>query len=261
MLQRLAECMIKLADLPVDWQSDRQDFIKNFISEKDEKTVIKLSFNEKLSECHSVQYTDCASDHFLRGTFGDILLANSDWSEATSFFLPKADKDYALVLAALCSRFSYFNTLLVHSSFIIYQGKGVLFTGKSGIGKTTQAELWEKYKGAEVVNGDKAFIRAVDGKFFAYGLPWKGSSEYCLNKSAELVGIVALEQSNENCISTLENSVERLLPHIFLPHWDKLCLAKALDTFDSLIKNVPLWLLECRPDEEAVRVACEKIFR
>lgn len=130
--------MIRLADLTVEWQEDRLNFVRDFITDLDEKPEIKLSFSDKFSECHSVQYADCASDHFLRGAFGDILLAGRDWSEATSFCLPKSDKDYALTLAALCSRFSYFNTLLVHSSFIIYQGKGLIFTGRSGIGKTTQ---------------------------------------------------------------------------------------------------------------------------
>ncbi len=252
--------MIRLADLPVEWQEDRQEFVRAFVTETDSDPVIKLSFNDDFSECHSVQYADCASDHFLRGAFGDILLADSDWTEVTSFCLPKSDKDYALVLAALCSRFAYFDTLLFHSSFVIYQGKGLIFTGRSGIGKTTQAELWSKYKGAEIVNGDKSFIREVDGKFFAYGLPWKGSSDYCLNKGAELVGIVVLDQSDENNISTLEKPVERLLPHAFFPHWDKICLAKALDTFDILVEKVPVWLLECRPDEEAVIMACNEIF-
>ena len=252
--------MIRLADLPVEWQEDRQDFVRGFITDSSGSPEIKISFNDDFSECHSVQYADCASDHFLRGAFGDILLADADWRCATSFCLPKSDKDYALVLAALCSRFSHFNTLLVHSSFIIYQGKGIIFTGRSGIGKTTQAELWNKYKGAEIVNGDKAFVRKVDGKFFVYGLPWKGSSDYCLNKRAELAGIVVLDQSDMNRISALENPVERILPHAFFPHWDKACLEKALDTFDSLIEKVPAWLLECRPDEEAVIVACEEIF-
>lgn len=252
--------MIRLADLPVEWQEDRQDFVRGFITDSDEAPEIKISFNDDFSECHSVQYADCASDHFLRGAFNDILLADGDWSSATSFCLPKSDKDYALVLAALCSRFSYFNTLLFHSSFVIYQGKGILFTGRSGIGKTTQAELWNKYRGAEIVNGDKAFVRKVDGKFFTYGLPWRGSSDYCLNKSAELVGIIVLDRSDVNRITTLETPVERLLPHAFFPHWDKICLEKALDTFDSLIESVPVWLLECRPDEEAVIVACDEIF-
>lgn len=252
--------MIRLAGLSVDWQEDRQEFVRAFVTESDSDPVMKLSFSDKLSECHSVQYADCASDHFLRGSFGDILLANGDWSEAVSYCLPKSDKDYALTLAALCSRFAYFNTLLVHSSLIIYQGKGLIFTGRSGIGKTTQAELWSKYKSAEIVNGDKAFIREVDSKFFAYGLPWKGSSEYCLNKDAELVGIVVLEQSDENRISILKNPVERLLQHAFFPHWDKNCLEKALDTFDSLIDSIPVYLLECRPDEEAVRMTHDEIF-
>ena len=252
--------MIRIADLNIDWQKNRQGFAEDFVVESKEPSVMKLSFSDKLSECHSVQYADCSSERFLRGRFGDILLANEDWSEAHSFCLPESDADYALPLAALCSRFSYFDALLTHSSFIDSQGKGIIFTGDSGVGKTTQAELWNRYKGAEIVNGDKTFIREVNGKFLAYGLPWKGSSEYCLNKSAELAGVVVLRQAKENRIRRIEKAAELFMPHVFFPHWDKLRMNDALNTFDRLLKNVPVWLLECRPDEEAVEITYDAIF-
>lgn len=252
--------MIRIADLVIEWQEDRKNFAKDFIVDSGETPVTKLSFCDKLSECHSVQYADCPSEHFLRGKSGDILLANEDWSEANSYCLPKSDADYALPLAAICSRFSLFNAMLIHSSFIECQGKGIIFTGNSGVGKTTQAELWQKFKGARIINGDKAFVREVGGKFFAYGLPWKGSSSYCLNKKAELAGVVVLRQAEENRIVRLENPAELFMPHIFFPHWDKLCLANTLDTFDRLVKNVPVWLLECKPDEDSVKKTYDAVF-
>lgn len=253
--------MIRLADLPVDWQDDRLSFVQKFLTTDVCEPVINIEFSNKMAECHSVQYADIADGHILRSPKGDLLIAQRDWKTATSYFLPEDDKDYALVLAALCSRFAYYDTLLLHSSFIEYCGKGLIFTGYSGVGKTTQAELWSKYFNAEIVNGDKTFIREVDGNFCAYGLPWKGSSDYCLNKKALLSGIVVLRQSNKNRITRLnDNVVEYLMPHIFLPHWDNDCLNKALDTYDKLIGKVPVWLLECRPDKESVEITRDAVF-
>lgn len=253
--------MIKLVDLPIDWQENRQPFAEMFLTDSEESPVMSLKFSDRLSSCHSIQYADCSSEHFLYGNCGDVLLANDDWSDATSYLLPKYDKDYALPLAALCSRFSYFEALLSHASFVKYQDKAVLFTGYSGVGKTTQAELWSRYLDAEIVNGDKVFVRNVDGKFNAYGLPWKGSSDYCVNTKAELAAVVVLRQADSNRITRLENNAaEYFMPHIFFPHWDKVCLGNALDVFDKLIKSTPVWLLECRPDEEAVKITLDAIF-
>jgi hypothetical protein len=115
---------------------------------------------------------------------------------------------------------------------------------------------------AEIINGDKAFIRFTDAGFYAYGCPWKGSSEYCLNTKTALKGIVVLKQANENRITKLDTSraIELFMPHVFLPHWDTECLQDALSVLDTLIHNVPMWLLECRPDEDAVKLTYSKVF-
>lgn len=253
--------MITVADLPIDWQKKNDGFIHGFLSDEAEQPVICITFPEKMQECHSVQYADTDGKHFLRGKNGDVLFANSDWTVAESYYLPESDKDFALPLAAICSRFSYYDTLLVHSSFVKYQEAGIVFTGYSGVGKTTQAELWKKYLGADIVNGDKTFIRETRNKFTAYGLPWKGSSDYCLNEKAPLSAIVVLKQSKENRITRLkEKATEYFMPHIFLPHWDKDCLGKALDTFNKLLNTVPVYLLECRPDEDAVMLTKDTVL-
>ena len=74
-----------------------------------------------------------------------------------------------------------YDGLILHSSLVRWQGKGILFSAPSGTGKSTQASLWEKHMGAEILNGDRAGIRYVDGRWMAYGLPYAGSSRiYCI---------------------------------------------------------------------------------
>ena len=60
----------------------------------------------------------------------------------------------------------------VHSSLIDYRGKGVLFLGPSGIGKTTQAELWNQYRETRIINGDVVFVQKTRENFLGWGTPW-----------------------------------------------------------------------------------------
>lgn len=253
--------IIRIADLPVEWQDEYSDFVRDFSSETNEEPVISVCFNNSLPECHGIQYAEASSERFLRLENGEFACADKEWNKVTSFFSSPSGR-YALPLAAICSKFSYHDALLLHASCVNLDGNGVIFTGFSGVGKTTQAELWQKYLGAEIINGDKAFIREIDGEFYGCGLPWKGSSEYCLNKKTKLSAIVVLRQSAENKIIRLraEQAMEYFMPHLFMPHWDEKCLDNALGTFGRILEKVPVMLLECRPDEDAVKLTYNTVF-
>ena len=63
-----------------------------------------------------------------------------------------------LSLLALERRLSERPCLILHCAYLEYQGKAMLFSAPSGTGKTTQAGLWEQYRGSHTVNGDKALL-------------------------------------------------------------------------------------------------------
>ena len=50
-----------------------------------------------------------------------------------------------------------YDTILFHGSVVSVDNEGYLFTAKSGVGKSTHAQLWRKYLGekAIIVNDDK----------------------------------------------------------------------------------------------------------
>lgn len=253
--------IIHIADLPVEWQNEYADFVGAFTAETKETPVISVRFENALPECHGIQYSEASSEKFLRLENGEFACANDEWSKVTSYF-PSQNGMYALPLAAICSKFSYYDAFLMHASCISINGEGVVFAGNSGVGKTTQAELWRRYIGAEIINGDKAFVREINGDFYGCGLPWKGSSEYCLNKKTLLKGIVVLRQAKENRIIKLDEAkaTECFMPHVFMPHWDEKCLDNTFATMERLIKKVPLVFLECRPDEDAVKLTYKALF-
>ncbi|MGM9681686.1 MAG: hypothetical protein ACI3XR_09300 [Eubacteriales bacterium] len=209
-----------------------------------------------MSQCHGIRYLDNSPSHLLQGNNGMVLTANEDWSEATVYCDRFSDPWYTLPLAALCARFAAFDAVLLHGSFVDWEGNGIVFTGPSGIGKTTQAKLWEKYEGADIVNGDKVFLRMKDRTVYGFGSPWKGSSPYCLNRKAPLKAIIALRQGPHNSLRKLSSleTMEFFVPYVFLPHWDENAVTQALETLDRIVRQVPVCLLECRPDADAVKL-------
>lgn len=93
--------------------------------------------------------------------------------------------------------------LLLHASFIRWQGSGILFSAPSGTGKSTQANLWVQHQGAEVINGDRAALRQVGGRWQAFGLPYAGSSGVYRNESVPISALVVLRQGKENRLRSL----------------------------------------------------------
>ena len=87
--------------------------------------------------------------------------------------------------------------LVLHSAYIVASaGKAILFSGPSGVGKSTQAALWERCAGARVVNGDRALVDV--GKKTANGIFYSGTSGISENVTAPVRAIVLLGQGSEN---------------------------------------------------------------
>lgn len=192
-----------------------------------------------------------------------LLSANSDWTEATITLLDgKEDGLEGALIAAIMTHLSTRRGLMLHSSLVDFNGKGIMFVGPSGIGKTTQAELWMKYRDAVIINGDMALIREEEAGFTGYGCPWHGSSPYCENRQVPLCGIIVLEQAKENRIERLSGVtlIERMMNNIFLPHWYPRGVEAAMETVDHLLSQVPVYLMKCRPDEEAVEMVEGVLF-
>lgn len=149
-----------------------------------------------------------------------------------------------------------FDALILHASFISWQGKGVLFSAPSGTGKSTQADLWRQYEEADILNGDRAALRRVSGRWRAYGLPYAGTSGIYRNESVPLKAITALRQSGENRIRRIygAEAFKYLYPETMIHRWDTSFEQKASKLLFEVLTDVPVYLLECRPDQEAVQL-------
>ena len=156
------------------------------------------------------------------------------------------------------------NGLMLHASAAAMGGRAYLFSGPCGRGKSTHTRLWQQTFGeaVQVFNDDKPALRRLDGRWFAYGTPWCGKDGINLNQKWPLGGICFLEKAQENRIRRLTPA--EALPlvmaqtlHRLLPQHMELLLA----SLDSLLREIPVFLLENRPEEAAARLSYETMRR
>ena len=143
--------------------------------------------------------------------------------------------------------------LLLHASLIKYKDRALVFSGPSGVGKSTQADLWRTHLDAAILNGDRAALRRTGEGWTAYGCPYAGTSGIYCNDSAPLHAIVVLRQGRRNDLRPLSaaEAFRYLYPELAVHHWDAAFVTAATDLCADLVTRVPVYLLECLPDRDA----------
>lgn len=185
----------------------------------------------------------------------DARQMNTCWFDPDMRNQPGLGADWFFGVSGLHKALLQRDAAILHASYIDWKGQAVLFTAPSGTGKSTQAELWAKYAGAEIVNGDRALVRQRDGRWYAFGYPCCGSSKICLNRALPLRAIVVLRQGIENRIEqlTAPQKIRALAAATEVYPWDSQEINHALDIAAQLAGEVTVLRLSCRPDEEAVK--------
>ena len=153
------------------------------------------------------------------------------------------------------------HAMLLHSSVVQVNGKAVLFCGPSQIGKSTQASLWEKYADADILNGDRCVIMEKDGCFYGGGSPLAGSSNIFRSEHFPIAGIFLLEKAEHNAISQVfASALPALLSQTLVNSWDTAFMTEITTLYQKLLTNVPIYKLQCKPDETAVHMAYQTLF-
>lgn len=151
-----------------------------------------------------------------------------------------------------------YNGFFLHSSAISYENKAYLFSAPSGTGKSTHTALWKKHFGDAVVyiNDDKPAIRKSDDGFYVYGTPFSGKTDLNTNIRVPLHAICVLERAEENSITRMDSgsALFAILNQTVRPPHPK-AMDFLLKLLDNLLKEVPVYLLRCNMEDDAVAIA------
>jgi hypothetical protein len=139
--------------------------------------------------------------------------------------------------------------LLLHASGGIRGGRGVLFSGVSGAGKTTIARLAPP--DVQLLTDEISYLRSEDDGFRVYGTPFSGElgiqGEYV---SAPLAAIHLIEHGAANRRERVPEAeaVRRLMRNTLFFAQEKRLVADVFSTVCELARRVPVYRLEFVPD-------------
>ena len=190
-----------------------------------------------------------------------VMWMKEDFSEVRLQFLNPRERHFALnnaLMLAFAFSTARRGALEMHSSVVMNAGKGYMFLGRSGTGKSTHSSLWIRHiPGTELLNDDNPILRLMpDGTVRVFGSPWSGKTPCYKAKDVPAGAIVSLKQAPYNKIerlspiqayATLMSSSSAFRPFKALADgWH--------DTMEKIAGKVPVFQLECLPDREAAEL-------
>ena len=164
--------------------------------------------------------------------------------------------EYPLDELLMIHRLSRGDGAEIHGCGVISpDGKGRLFVGHSGAGKSTASRLWLNQPGVRVLSDDRIIVRMNDGVPIMSGTPWHGDAGLAEQASTRLHRIYLLEQAPVNQILPLAhaNAAAELFARSFVPYHDAIGIANTLDFLAELTATIPVALLRCTADKSAIQ--------
>jgi hypothetical protein len=144
--------------------------------------------------------------------------------------------------------------LVIHACGIDAGGKGIVFAGESGAGKTTLSRLWSAKRGIEILSDDRVIVRQQDGGFRLYGTPWHGEACFAAPGGVPLERIYFIRhgRSSHACEMSAGGGVRELLKCSFPPFWDARGMRSSLEIFEELACAVSCEELSFTPDRDVI---------
>lgn len=189
---------------------------------------------------------------------------SEDFTEGVLYIMPDCQDvrfciDNALMLL-YAFRTAPLMTLEMHAAVVVRgEGRGYLFLGHSGTGKSTHARQWlAAFDDAWLLNDDNPILRVMeDGEVRVYGSPWSGKTPCYKNAYARVGGIIKLSQAphNKMRILSLPEAYAYMLSSASGLKMDRQMADCMYESIKHVITHVKCYHLDCLPNVEAAVVA------
>lgn len=191
--------------------------------------------------------------------------ADSDFSKAEIAVFTKESSSVFALNNALMILYAFASaphgTLEMHASVVRHAGKGYLFLGHSGAGKSTHSRQWLKaIPDTLLMNDDNPVVRVFDGsRINVYGSPWSGKTPCYRNISAPVGGFAQIVQAPHNLLRKM--SLVESYAMLYSSCSGFKAEPKIADglhaTIEKIVAKIGCHTMECLPDEDAARVCAE----
>ncbi len=134
-----------------------------------------------------------------------------------------------------------YDAFLLHGCAVGLDGRGYVFSGRSGVGKSTHVSLWlERFPEAKIINGDKPIIMKQNGQWLVCGSPWQGKENLGCPMSLPLQGICHLTRGETNTIAPTKKVSDWLFNSVLLPE-EKEDSKRLFSLLNEMTASVPLY--------------------
>jgi hypothetical protein len=143
----------------------------------------------------------------------------------------------------------------IHASGVVApDGRGFLFAGASGAGKTTLSRLWQDEPGVTILSDERIILRGDADGVWMYGTPWHGEGYIAHPGRARLARVFLLEHGarNERRALPVTAAIARLFACGFTPFHDPDGLDFSLRLLGDVVRSCPCEALAFVPDRRIV---------
>jgi hypothetical protein len=142
--------------------------------------------------------------------------------------------------------------IMIHASGMEYKGKGYLFSGVSGKGKSTMAGLWED-TGAKVIHDDRLIIRKTGTAYTMYNTPVYNNDD---PQASPLNRIFIIDHATTNKIVPVQGAmaVSLVMANCIQHNWGAEMISGLLGAVSEMCEAIPVARLFFLPDKSVTEL-------
>lgn len=150
--------------------------------------------------------------------------------------------------------------ITLHAAAVELEGRALLLTGHSGVGKSTRADLMIEHFGATRISGDRPCLDVETKR--VYGMPWDGKEKCYRDCSFPALAILEVRRGKGDFLLRLSPAQARrvMLARGFIPIWDEETAAIALAVAEKAAREIPCYRLYCSPDKAGVSAIVDALW-
>jgi hypothetical protein len=215
--------------------------------------------------CVAGLYVTVSARHALAYDICRPYLTDLPWSDITlyarpceieqkkkGFPMPITDEQAECIVLSdqLSLKLLPFDAFVLHAAVIEYSGRAYAFSAPRGVGKTTHVHMWQQAFGEDavrIINGDKPIIRrAKDGRFYAWGTPFRGKELMGATDGVPLDCITFIERGQSNAVHSVTEReyLDRLIGQVVFPA-DERSMSKGAALLADFMRATPASVARC----------------
>ena len=140
--------------------------------------------------------------------------------------------------------------IMIHASGVNNSGRGYIFSGVSGKGKTTMAKLWDN-TGARVIHDDRLILRNIRGTYRMFNTPVYSNDEP-RESSIDKIFLIEHGSRNEHIPVAGVSAISMVMANCIQHNWDQNIVARLIGSVSLMCTTIPVVRLFFRPDRNII---------